>query len=245
MERRKGGIMKATIEMINKAKADKAHYIDVCHRNDNIENKVSYAVISRSDCQSDLDWIARNNIHLAIARKALKTLFFNTGSEAAFDILNGYNKTVSIEDIAHEVYCSIAEQYTSGNITVSDDTMIFADDTSKKTVFGTVSAYLYSMQVRHYKRAYISLDDDTIVRDTIPTLQSYETEERLNDSPFWLSFCGHIRKMDNKNANDIIHILEGRIIGLKVSELNISVRRYQYCMKLAKALYASYNATEA
>ena len=240
--------------MIENARNEKNAYITALHRNDSKVSSVERVIISRSDCQSDAEFIARNNIHVAIARKALavmlRPIVTKTGKvcypdgTAVWDILLGYEKTVSLEDIASEVYLALLEALQSGNITIDGDNMVFADDITRKAVFSVPRRYLYDMQTRHYKRTYIEIDSDVFISDSIASLMSYETEDTLTDSPFWLAFTGYIRKNDPKNADDIIGVLSARICGAKVAELSVNKRRYHYCIDLAKMYYTAFNALD-
>lgn len=243
--------MKATKEAIENMEARTAGYVALCHKDDKymkeaINRKKEYPYIALSDCNSGLDWIARNNFHIAICRKSLMTLYCSTGSAAAFDLLMGYNKTVTLEDLASEVYIAIMEEYQNGNIDIvpandNKHELSFINDDVKKRIFNTTWRVLYSMQVRHYKRTYVELDDGNIIFDSIPQLINYETADKLLDSPFYNSFCGYIRKYEPKNADEIILLISFRILGYSGKDTGIKPKRREYLMRLARNLYIGYS----
>lgn len=121
----------------------------------------------------------------AITIHCLKKLE-SKGNENARCLLNFENRTISIEDLTQEV---LLYMYENSNLwSIADNEFICDNQEFFLSMFGVVSKYLYQNLQKHYKRAYILLDDKEVNPDSVKQLSLFVDYDYIENQDYLLSF---------------------------------------------------------
>ena len=171
-----------------------------------------------------------NNIHAAIVRHCLKMLF-SKGNMTAYELLAGHNGIISIEDLQQEVLLTIIECYHSDLQTISEYTLV--SDTIKehtKEIYGTITKYMYSHSIRHYKHTYIEIDGDIVDVNKISQLATYCDIDGILDDEYIKAFMDTLTDTQRQ-------VLMYRLQGYTIKEIADTLNRSQQAITEVERRY--------
>lgn len=128
--------------------------------------------IPNIDGMDELEAVYTLGISKAIVISCLKKLWAY-GNETARQLMYGHNGIFSIDDLEQELLITLQECRDSWRL--EDNKLIIDEEDTDtiKAIYGTVSRFMYSFAIRHYKHEYISIDDEDVRTDNVSALASH------------------------------------------------------------------------
>lgn len=143
----------------------------------------TYARTDVDDGLTRLENVVALGLDKALVYSALKSLE-SKGNEEAYNLMHGKIGIFDMEDLQQEILTVLAtynnpseyEFIPPWSIATDEDGkhyIHFENEDVRKACYGAVSSFMYSFAHRHYKKAYVSIDNEDVRIDDIKALSMH------------------------------------------------------------------------